>query len=146
MKKSPSCRNYSNLCGLLRKTQLYIKGLLNEKVLFLFLHKHVYCIFRCFILCHFWTMNLSAWFLPKEQWKSHLKLIFRALLSPGSTGPEIQFEMRLPLFLWMKSSGQIHSSKMARNKAMKKVIILIFLFLLAMTLMKMKKYKERDLC
>ena len=59
-----------------------IQGLLNEKVLFLFLHKHVYFIFRCFILCHFWTMNLSAWFLPNELWKSHLKMVFSAPFCP----------------------------------------------------------------
>ena len=39
-------------------------------------------IFRCFILCHFWTMNLSTWFLPNELWKSHLKVVFSAPFCP----------------------------------------------------------------
>ena len=53
-----------------------------KRFCFYFCNKHVYFIFRCFILCHFWTMNLSAWFLPNELWKSHLKVVFSAPFCP----------------------------------------------------------------
>ena len=98
------------------------------KGLFIFLHKHL----MHFSLLYFVPfLNYESVYLISSEGTVEISSQsgFQCPLLPlGSTSPENQFEMRLPLFLWMKSSGQIHSSKMARNKAMKKVIILIFLF------------------
>ena len=100
--------NSSNLCGLLRKTQLYIQGHFSLLYFVPFLNYE-----SVHLISSKWTVEI-----PSQSG-------FQCPLLPlGSTSPENQFEMRLPLFLWMKSSGLIHSSKMA----MKKVIILIFLF------------------